>query len=115
MLYTELTIKDRTYKLRLATRNIVALEKAIGCNPLSIFGDGATMPQITTMVQILFHSLQKYEHGIGLDEAYSIFDAYLDEHSMTDFISVILDIYRVSGLMRDGSGEDEKNAVTVEA
>lgn len=115
MLYTELTIKDRTYKLRLATRNIVALEKAIGCNPISIFGDGAQLPSVTTMVQILFHSLQKYEHGIGLEDAYSIFDAYMDEHSMTDFITVILDIYRVSGIMRDGSEEDEKNAVTVEA
>lgn len=115
MLYTELTIKDRTYKLRLATRNIVALEKAIGCNPLSIFADGAEIPSVTTMVQILFHSLQKYEHGIGLEDAFGIFDAYLDEHSMTDFISVILDIYKVSGIMRDGSGEDEKNAVTVEA
>ena len=115
MLYSELTIKDRTYKLRLATRNIVALEKAIGCNPLSIFGNGDTMPEVTTMVQILFHSLQKYEHGIGLDEAYSIFDSYLEEHSMAEFIAVIMDIYKASGIIKGDNEESEKNAVMAEA
>lgn len=116
MLYTELTIKNRTYKLRLATRNIVALEKSIGCNPLNIFGNGEQMPEVTVMVQILFHSLQKYEHGIGLDEAFSLFDDYLEEHSMAEFIGVIMDIYRASGIIKDSnSEEDEKNAVKAEA
>lgn len=115
MLYTELTVKERTYKLRLATRNIVALEKAINCNPLGIFGNGEQMPEVTTMVQILFHSLQKYEHGITLEDAFGIFDAYLEEKSMAEFITVILDIYKVSGIIKNESGEDEKNAVKAEA
>ena len=101
MLYTEFIVKEKTYKLRLATRNIVALEKAIGCNPLGIFGNGEELPSITTMVNILFHSMQKFQHGIGLNDAYDIFDEYLEEHSMTDFIPVILEIYKVSGIINN--------------
>lgn len=117
MMYTEFTAGEQTYKLRLATRNIVALEKAIGCNPLAIFGDGAGIPEVTTMVNILWFSLQKYHHGIQLNDAYDIFDKYLEDHSMTDFIAVILDIYRVSGIIRDSqeeATEEEKNVVAEE-
>lgn len=110
MLYHDFTVKDKTYKLRLATRNIVALEKAIGCNPISIFNDKEEMPSITTMVTILFHSMQALNHGIGLNEAYNIFDEYLEENSATDFIGVILDIYKVSGIIRNDNVEvEEKN------
>lgn len=110
MLYVDFKAGSNDYKLRLATRNIVALEKAIGGNPLSIFGNGEEIPSVTTMVNILFHSLQQYQHGIGLDEAYTIFDKYLEENSMTDFITVILEIYKVSGIMKnDTNNNNEKN------
>lgn len=113
MLYVDFKAGDKDYKLRLATRNIVALEKAIGCNPLSIFGSGEEIPPVTTMVTILWQSLQKFHHGISLDDAYGIFDDYLEEKSMTDFLSVIIDIYKVSGLMRsdsDNNTEEENNS-----
>ena len=112
MMYIDFNVGGKDYKLRLATRNIVALEKAIGCNPLSIFGDGNEIPSITTMVNVLWFSLQKFHHGISLTDAYDIFDEYLEEHGMTDFIAVIVDIYKVSGLIKDDSkeeNEEEKN------
>ena len=112
MMYIDFNAGGKDYKLRLATRNIVALEKAIGCNPLSIFGNGNEIPSITTMVNVLWFSLQKFHHGITLTDAYDIFDEYLEEHGMTDFISVIVDIYKVSGLIKDDSKEEieeEKN------
>lgn len=116
MLYVDFTAGDKNYQLRLATRNIVALEKTIGGNPLGIFGNGEELPPVTTMINILFHSLQKYHHGIGLNEAYDIFDEYLEEHTMTDFISVIIEIYKVSGIMQaDKKGEtEEKNVIAGE-
>lgn len=114
MLYTEFVAGGKEYKLRLATRNIISLEKAIGGNPLSIFGNGEEIPSVTTMVNILFYSMQKFQHGISLDDAFSIFDAYLEDHSVTDFISVILDIYKVSGIIKNEKVEtDEKNAQAV--
>lgn len=110
MLYKEFEVKDKTYKLRLATRNIVMLENAIKCNPLSIFGTGETIPQVSTMITILWASLQQYHHGISFNDAQDIFDEYLEDHTMTDFIPVILDIYRVSGLIAKDKEDDRKNA-----
>lgn len=101
MMYVDFSAGNKDYKLRLNTRNIVVLEKQLGCNPLAIFGDGTTIPTITTMVTILWASLQQYNHGINLDEAYNIFDAFLDDgNSITDFLPVIVDVYKVSGLLK---------------
>lgn len=107
MMYQEFKVAEKEYKLRLTTRGIIALEKRIGMNPLAIFGDGDTVPTITTMVSILHASLQTYEHGITLDDAYDIFDKWLAEGNvMTDFIKVIVDIYKASGLMKDPNGKN---------
>jgi hypothetical protein len=108
MVYVDFTAGNKDYKLRLNTRNTVALEKALGCNPLAIFGNGEEIPTITTMVNILYFSLQQLNHGISLDEAYNIFDSYLDDgNTVTDFITVILDVYKVSGIIR--ATDNEKN------
>lgn len=114
MLYYEFEAGNTNYKLRLNTRNIVSLEKQLGCNPVMIFGDGDSVPTVTQMVAILNASLQQYQHNITMDKAYDIFDAYLaDNHAMTDFIPVIIEIYKASGIMRSNSTpdteEDEKN------
>jgi hypothetical protein len=109
MNYVEFSVEDKIYKLRLTTRNIVALEKAIKKNPLGIFGNGEELPAITDMVNILFYSLQTFQHNIGLNEAYDIFDKYLEKNSATDFIPIILEIYKASGIIRDAQGEEEKN------
>ena len=100
MLYVEFATKEKTYKLRLSTRNVVTLEQKLGCNPLSIFGDGETVPTIGSMVAILHASLQAYEHGISYEDTYAIFDKWLEEgHNAVEFVNVILDIYKVSGLV----------------
>lgn len=102
MVYVDFTAGNKDYKLRLNTRNTVALEKALGCNPLAIFGNGDELPTVTTMVNILYFSLQQLNHGISLDNAYDIFDDYLaDGNSSTDFINVILEIYKVSGIIKN--------------
>lgn len=111
MMYVDFTAGNKDYKLRLNTRGVVALEKQLGCNPLSVFGDGDTLPTITVMVTVLHASLQQLNHGININDAFDIFDAYLaDGHSATDFINVMLDIYKVSGLINNDIVEDsEKN------
>lgn len=111
MLYFDFEAGNKNYRLRLNTRNTVALERALGCNPLSIFGNGDTMPTVTQMVQILHASLQQYEHGITLEKSYDIFDAYLEDgHTTTDFITVILEIYKVSGIIRNDTDQGEAAA-----
>ena len=109
MLYVDFIAGGNNYQLRLNTRNVVMLEKMLGKNPLAIFGNGETLPTITEMVEVLYASMQQLNHGITLDKAYDIFDAYLEDgNSATDFIPVILDIYRVSGLIRSDSEEVEE-------
>lgn len=111
MNYINFEVGNQTYKLRLSTRNIVLLEKQLGCNPLNIFGNGDTVPTITVMVAILHASLQQYNHGITLNDAYDIFDNYLaDGHATTDFIPVIIDIYKASGIIPNDNGQEGKNA-----
>ena len=108
MNYVEFSTGKNEYKLRLSTRAIVALEKQIGCNPLMIFGVGDTVPTVTTMVYILHAALQQLQHNITVSDAYDIFDEWLaDGHAMTDFIPVILDIYKHSGLIN--KEDTEKN------
>ena len=109
MMYVDFTAGNKDYKLRLSTRNTINLEKQLGCNPLAIFGAGDTIPTITTMVNVLYASLLQLNHGITLNDAYDIFDAYLEDgHSVTDFISVIIEVYKVSGIIPKGE-ETEKN------
>lgn len=109
MNYVEFHAGDKDYRLKLSVRNTVSLEKQLGCNPVAIFGSGDTIPTITTMVRILHASLQSYEHGITLEDAYDIFDKWLEDgHVMTDFIAVIIDIYKASGILKD-TEEASKN------
>lgn len=111
MNYIDFEVGNKTYKLRLNTRNIVLLEKQLGCNPLNIFGNGETIPSITQMVAILHAALQQYNHGISANDAYDIFDEYLEDgHATTDFIPVIIDIYKASGIIPKENKEEEKNA-----
>lgn len=109
MMWYDFEAGNKAYKLRLNTRNTVMLEKALGRNPLAIFDGGDTIPTVTEMANILFCSLQQYHHGITLTDAFDIFDEYLaDGHSVTDFIPIILEIYKASGIIRN-SEEAEKN------
>lgn len=101
MMYVDFEAGGKSYRLRLDTRSTIALEKQLGCNPLAIFGNGDEMPQITTLVQVLYCSLLSLNHGISLDEAYNIFDRYLEDgNAATDFLAVVIDIFKVSGLIK---------------
>ena len=109
MNYVNFEVGNKTYKLRLSTRSMVLLEKQIACNPLHIFGaNNDTVPTITVMVAVLHAALQQYQHGISLNDAYDIFDEYLMDNSTVDFLPVILEVYKASGIIPKDI--DEKNA-----
>ena len=110
MLYTDFKADNTDYKLRLRTRDVITLEKQIGCNPISIFGDGNKIPTVNTMVAILHSSMQAYQHNISLNDAFDIFDKWLeDNHSITDFLPVIIEVYKISGLLPKEKAAEEKN------
>lgn len=106
MNYIEFTVGNKVYKLRMNIRATMSLEKQLGCNPLAIFGNGDTIPTITAMIQILHASLQQYQHNLTLNDATAIFEEWLEDgNTPVDFISIIIEIYKVSGIIKI----DEKN------
>ena len=110
MMYFDFETNEQVYKLRLTTKTIMDLEKKIGGNPLSVFGAGNRIPSVTEMVAILHSSLQSMHHGITLERAAAIFDNYLEEgHTVTDFIAVIVEIYKVSGIIANDGDSEGKN------
>lgn len=110
MMYVDFHAGNSDYKLRLNTRNVVSLEQRLGCNPVMIFGkEGDSIPTITCMVTILHAALQTYHHGVDINKAYDIFDEWVaDGNASVNFAKVILDIYKVSGIVPSGD-EEGKN------
>lgn len=107
-MYLDFEAGTKAYKLRLNTRNIVALEKQLGGNPLSIFGDGSKLPTVGELVAVLWAGLQQYQHGVTMNDAYDIFDAYLEDgHILTDFFEVVINLYKISGII--DTEKSEKN------
>ena len=114
-MFTELNIGNETYKLRLTTRTSIALEKALGYNPLSMFMamDEGSMPKLTDMLIILHSMLQAMHHGITLDKTYDLFDIYVaDGHNLFDLVPVFIEVFQESGYMAKSNSiieVDEKN------
>lgn len=108
MMYYDFEAGGKAYRLRISTRNMVALEKQLGCNPLMLLHtDG--IPTITSMLQILHASLQDMHHGMSMDKVYGIWDDFIaDGHTASDFLGVLVDVFRVSGLLSNDE-VDEKN------
>lgn len=114
-MFTILTIDGKDYNLRLTTKTSIALEKALGANPIEILFDmeAGKMPQLSTCVTMLHGMLQAQHHGMSFDKTIDLFDKYVDEgHSMFDLIPVFVEVFQNSGYMGKGEAEeteDEKN------
>lgn len=114
-MFVELIIGGESYKLRLTTKGSVALEKALGYNPISMLMDidNGTMPKLGDILIMLQVMLQTYHHGYNLDRVYDLFDRYVaDGHSMFDLIPVFVEVFQQSGYLATGKTEEgdiEKN------
>ena len=103
MLYSDFKVGDKELKLRLDSRSCVTLERKLGKSPLAIFmeGDGS-LPKLEDLILVLHASLQKYNKGYTEDKTYDLYDEYIEEgNTFTDFIPVIMDIFKVSGFFKD--------------
>lgn len=112
-MFTELTIGNEIYKLRLNTRASISLEKALGYNPISMFMaiDSGEMPRLGDMLVMLHAMLQPLHHGITLDKTYDLFDAYVaDGHNLFDLVPVFIEVFQESGYMaKPGEEPEAKN------
>lgn len=104
MLYTTITIGKKEYKCRLSARALVDCERRLKTNPINVFMGMATnneVPSLEAMLIIFHSSLEKYNHGITLDDTYDLYDTYCEEgNDFTGFIqNVIVPIVQGSGLI----------------
>lgn len=110
MNYYTFTVGNKEYKLRLGTRAVVNLEKRLGKNPIDVFTSltGNQLPKTTDMMYILHASMEQLNHGVSIDSVYDIYDEYLEEgHTLADFINVVLDVFKMSGLIDDITATEE--------
>lgn len=110
-MYTELKIGNETYKLRLTTRSLVELEKALGANPLQMFMgiDNDILPKVGDIAILLHQSMQSFQHGISLEKTYDLIDTYLEDNTLWDIIPVILDLFKACGFIQRDTEENSKN------
>ena len=119
MLYTIATIAGKEYKLRLGAQDCVDVEKRLGKsvldvllamapddlqadgNPESVHNlHGMLTPKVGDICIILHGSMQKYQHGIALNDVYDLYDEHIDGGgSYNDFFEIISKILEVSGFL----------------
>jgi hypothetical protein len=101
--YVELKVGEKVLRLKMKTRDVVALEKALGRSPLNILMEAqeGALPSLEDMLIILSASLQQYEHGYDLNAVYDLYDEFVDAgNTMIDLIPIIIDVLSVSGYIK---------------
>lgn len=111
MLYTDLKIGEKEFKLRLDARACVALEKKLGKSPLNVLMEAGkdSLPKLEDMIAIFHASIQKYQSGYTEEKTYDLYDEYVESgNALTDFIPVILEIFKVSGFFKEEDTQEKK-------
>lgn len=113
MMYYTFTVKGTDYKLRLGAKACVDLEKKLKKNPVQVLadiGESGQVPELENFLVIMQASMSQYNHSINMDKMYEIYDEYIDEgHTMYDLVAVIMDVFKVSGLIPENEDNKEKN------
>lgn len=109
----DFTVKEKTYELRLTTRNVVKLEKELKKNPLSIFLaiENNELPTTDELITILYYSLKACHNNRfpNIDSVYDLYDEYIEEGgNLISLIPVILEVYQVSGIIPKDEGTEDK-------
>ena len=103
MMFSVLKVKDKEYKLRLPMRGLINLEKRLGFNPINVLNtnnDG--LPSFEDMMVVVQESLQAYQHGSTLDDAYNLYDEYIaNDGTFQGFILEFMKIFTTCGLMSE--------------
>lgn len=106
MTYIEFEVGKEVYKLRLTTRSLIGLEQDLGYSPLQLFGvgDNPKTPSIEDMLKVFKASLKAYHEELKEDDVYAIFDTWIEDgHITSEFLAIIIKVYKASGLLRDNS------------
>lgn len=103
--YTIWKVGEVDHKLRLTTRQAVVVEEKLGVNLLKLFmprqDEEFPLPPLKVMLVVIHGALQKFEHGITLDDVYDMHDDYVDAGGdQTSLLTdVIIPLFENSGFM----------------
>lgn len=109
----ELKVGEKELKLGMKTRQVVALEKALGKSPLNILMEAqeGALPSVNDMLIILWAALQQYEHGYNMEAVYDLYDEYIEAgNTMMDLIPLVIDVLSVSGYIKMDEPKAKKKA-----
>jgi hypothetical protein len=117
--YTIWKIGEEEHKLRLTTRQAVAVEEKLGVNLLKVFmprqDEDFPLPPLKIMLVVIHGALQKFEHGVTIDDVYDMHDDYVDAGGdQTSLLTdVIIPLFENSGFMpRQKEATDDKTTLT---
>lgn len=117
--YTTWKIGEIEHKLRLTTRQAVAVEEKLGVNLLKVFmprqGEDFPLPPLKVMLVVIHGALQKFEHGTTLDDVYDMNDDYVDAggDQTSLLMDVIIPLFENSGFMpKQKETTDEQATLT---
>lgn len=101
--FCEWTVDGQTYRLKLKTSDVVALENKLKKSLLDLLDvkTGMGLPTLTTMLTIVYYAMRSWQLNIKESDVMNIFDKYIEEGgSQIDFyVNVVLEIYVVSGFL----------------
>lgn len=96
--FCEWTVDGQTYRLKLKTSDVVALEQRLkkSCLDLLDVQSGMGVPSLTTMLTIVYYAMKSWQHGIKETDVMTLFDKYIEDGgSQIDFyVNIVLDKYR---------------------
>ena len=96
--YATWTVVDEEYRLKLTTSAITKLEEKYKTNLLNLVMNG-NMPPLGVILDITHGAMQKFHHGVKLEDVRNLFDDYCDNggSQMAFMTNVLLPIFNCSG------------------
>lgn len=107
-------VGGREYKLKLTTPKIMELEKKYKTNLMNIMGTGdGGMPALTVMLDVAHAAMEKFEHGMKLQDVIKLFDKYEAEggSQLEFYTKVYMNIFAVSGFFSTSLTEQMQDSL----
>lgn len=107
-------VGGREYRLKLTTPKIMELEKKYKTNLMNIMGTGdGGMPALTVMLDVAHAAMEKFEHGVKLQDVIKLFDKYEDEggSQLEFYTKVYMNIFAVSGFFSTSLTEQMQDSL----
>jgi hypothetical protein len=117
---TEFVVDDKTYELKLTTKNTVRLERKLNGNVMNMFIKAAEgiLPTLEDEITILFYALQANhaDRIRNIDDAYDLYDCYVEDGGdALSLMTVLVEVLQDSGIMPKVENNEEPTLKNLQA